>query len=119
MDPGYHQNGIRSATPSTAESFPGFDVEVTVPSDVKCRIVYGSFQVTPTVTNRADVRAAHEETPAGGFTEVQELGRPASGGDIVVPFSFPVPGGCKYKFTKGGLAGVTEQVPKYNFNDLR
>lgn len=64
------------------------------------------------VANAATINIQLDDGAGGAFTTVATIQAAALAGVAAQSscFNIPVPTGYKYKFTKGGLAGVTESI---------
>lgn len=98
---------------------PTSGTAVTTSPAAVCRHVFGHYTLTSTVGNAATLKVDIETvTGSGSYTTLRTYTAPAGVVTLAADFWFPVFGGCRYKLTKGGLAGVTETIDDYNYYDL-
>lgn len=90
------------------ETFPGFDTNVTIPSDIVIRSISGSFHLTPGVSVP---RSIDMQVSCNGenFQTVQKLRVPSSfTNGIHQGFSFSAEGGCVYRFHENETGGTAD-----------
>lgn len=111
--------GIRLVQRTPNAPFPGLGVAnaVTVPADVRERLVYASFVLNAGIT--ALTVAAFVETVAGSgaYNNVKEVGPPS--GTHRHGIDMPVKGGLRYYFDVGIGAAANITNEHYSFDDLR
>jgi|GEM_PF-3872158 len=104
---------------SYAQAAPASNALVAVNAGLTSRRVFGTFTIAATAGNPASILIEVETgigtgayIAIGTFTQVatDTLAR-------TYGYSFEVPGGRRYRMTKGALAGVTETFTTYNFAD--
>ena len=112
---------IPIAVATQGGSAPAFATTVTVPlaTVVKTRRVYGTISLAATGSDAAIVYGLAETGfNTGLYNNVVVASLPAgTSGTFQLPFQFEVLAGRRYKFTKGGAAGVTETVSTFSFTD--
>ena len=84
------------------------------------RWVFGTVTLTSTLTNPASLLVEVETGPgSNSYVQVQKplVGNLAAA-NHGLSFCFFVPTGRRFRFTKGGLAGVTETVQSYSFMEM-
>jgi hypothetical protein len=104
---------------ATAQADPGNNTLVGAVRSTHWRWVFGTASCTSTIGNLASIRWEVETGPGTDvYVELWRIGAPLS---IVGPpagFGFPVPPGCRYRYVKGGLGGVVENLVSYGFMDI-
>ena len=103
-----------------AQTIPAFNTAVTVPANVLLRHVWGACNTFSTLTDLALIQCEVETgVGTGVYDLVQEVAERAGGAGVEHSYGFTVPGGRRYRFQKGGLAGTTETISLYNYVDLK
>lgn len=84
------------------------------------RWVFGSITLVATVANAASYAIAVETAVGSGSYTTIMTPRLDAGGVVstTIPYSFFCPAGRRYKFTAGGLAGVTETHATYSYTEI-
>lgn len=103
-----------------AQTAPAWSALVTVPTTTATRYVFGTWRLAGTSAKPALIYA-QVETGVGTNTYRTVVSRDIPLGDTVersVPFFFPVPGGCRYRFLKTGNSLVTESIDHYSYVDV-
>ncbi len=106
---------------SLAQVAPGSGVAVTAGSHInnRSRTVFGTISLAATAGNGASIAIAIETgIGTGFFTTVQNFVQAATDtASRTYAYCFLVPAGRQYRFVKGGLGGVTENISLYSFID--
>lgn len=104
---------------SYAQAAPASAALVTVNAGLASRRVFGIFTMAATAGNQASILIEVETgIGTGAYTAIGTFVQVAT--DTLARtygYTFEVPGGRRYRMTKGGLAGVTETFTTYNFAD--
>lgn len=94
---------------------PGSGVDVTNPPGPEWGRVFGTFTLAATGANPASWVIAVQASPGAGYTTIGTFTQVAT--DTLARtywFYFEVASGCNFRFTSGGLAGVTETISRYS-----